>query len=157
MPGLRRALLGTAVVLAATLMTASADPLPPDATYRPLPTMPPDAVRALDEAMKAQVMAAQQAVLEQRYDLADHPMSGVMMSGGRKAVQGGVRVKLPAGQTWDSLGQMTPEQVRAQDLLPKGFLPLPHVKQATGGQVFPNDEIEELLRQEQRNLRRFDV
>jgi len=35
-----------------------------------------------------------QAVLNQRYDLSDRPIPGVMMSGGRKAVQGGVRVKL---------------------------------------------------------------
>src|SRR5690349_15057750 len=107
MPGSRRALLGTAVVLVTGLMTASADPLPPDATYRALPTLSPDDVRALDEAMKAQVMAAQRALLAERYDLSDHPISGVMMSGGRKPVQGGVRVKLPAGQTWDGLDQMT--------------------------------------------------
>jgi cytochrome c peroxidase len=157
MPGPRRALLGTAVVLAASLMTASADPLPPDATYRPLPTLSPDEVRALDEAMKAQVMAVQRTLLGERYDLSDHPMPGVMMSGGRKSVQGGVRVKLPAGQTWDGLDQMTPEQIRADNLMPKGFLPLPHVKQATGGQVFPEEEIQELQRQEARNLRRFDV
>jgi cytochrome c peroxidase len=157
MPGPRRALVGTVVALAASLMTASADPLPPDATYRPLPTLPPDAVRALDEAMKAEVMARQRALLAERYDLSDRPMSGVMMSGGRKPVQDGVRVKLPAGQTWDGLAQMTPEKIRADDLLPQGFRPLPHVKQATGGQVFPDEEIEALQRQEARNLRRFDV
>ena len=80
-----------------------------------------------------------------------------MMSGGRKTVQSGVRVKLPAGQTWDSLAEMPAEDIRARGLLPEGFLPLPHVKQATGGQVFPDDEIEEIQRQEGRNLRRFDV
>ena len=42
-------------------------------------------------------------------------------------------------------------------LLPPGFMPLPHVKQATGGQVFPNNEIETIQNQEARNLRRFDV
>ena len=36
-------------------------------------------------------------------------------------------------------------------------MPLPHVKQATGGQVFPNRQIDEIRRQEQRDLRRFDV
>jgi len=36
-------------------------------------------------------------------------------------------------------------------------MPLPHVKQATGGQVFPNSEIDEIHRQEGRDLRRFDV
>jgi cytochrome c peroxidase len=138
-------------------LVAGAEPLPPDATYRPLPTMPLDAVRALDEADKPQVMQRQMSVLEQRYDLSDRPMAGVMMSGGRKPVQDGVRVKLPAGVTWDQLAALTPEQIRSKGLLPAGFMPLPHVKQATGGQVFPNEEIDEINRQEGRSLRRFDV
>ena len=36
-------------------------------------------------------------------------------------------------------------------------MPLPHVKQATGGQVFPERQIEEIASQEARDLRRFDV
>jgi hypothetical protein len=32
-----------------------------------------------------------------RYDLSDRAATGVMMSGGHKAVQQGIRVKLPAG------------------------------------------------------------
>jgi cytochrome c peroxidase len=131
--------------------------LPPDATYRPLPTQPLDVVRALDEAAKPEIMQRQASLLEQRYDLADQPMQGAMMSGGRKPVQGGVRVRLPADTTWDDLAAMNPDEIRAQGLLPQGFLPLPHVKQATGGQVFPNETIEEIRRQEGRDLRRFDV
>ena len=80
-----------------------------------------------------------------------------MMSGGLKPVQGGVRVKLPQGVSWDSLAQMTPDEIRDRGVLPLGFVPLPHVKQATGGQVFPNVEIDEIHRQEDRDLRRFDV
>jgi cytochrome c peroxidase len=34
---------------------------------------------------------------------------------------------------------------------------LPHVKQTAGGQVFPNQEIDEIQKQEGRSLRRFDV
>ena len=41
-----------------------------------------------------------------------------------KAVQGGVRAKLPAGVTWESLDGMTPEQVRERDAFPLG-LPAP--------------------------------
>ncbi|MBV8458093.1 MAG: hypothetical protein JO122_15920 [Acetobacteraceae bacterium] len=59
--------------------------------------------------------------------------------------------------TWDSLAQMTRDEIRGRGLLPPGFMPLPHVKQATGGQVFPNIEIDEIHRQEGRDLRRFDV
>jgi hypothetical protein len=79
-----------------------------------------------------------------------------MMSGGRKPVQNGVRVKLPAGTTWDNFAAMTPDEIRSQKPLPAGFMPLPHVEQATGGQVFPNEEIDEINRQEGRSLRRFD-
>jgi cytochrome c peroxidase len=136
---------------------ALADPLPPDLTYRPLPTQPFSAVKEQDEAQKPRVMERQNALLDQRYDLADRPMSGVTMSGGLKPVQDGVRVELPAGETWDSLAAKSPDEIRDNDLLPAGFRPLPHVKQATGGQVFPDVQIDEIDRQEQRDLRRFDV
>jgi cytochrome c peroxidase len=149
--------MGTWVAAALLCTSAAADPLPPDSTYRPLPTLPLSAVKANDEAMKPQVMQRQRNLLAERYDLSDRPIPGVKMSAGRKAVQGGVRVKLPAGATWDSLGAMAPEQVRERHLLPAGFMPLPHVKQATGGQVFPDEQIDEIARQESRNLRRFDV
>ena len=85
---------------------AIADPLPPSATYRPLPTLPFDVVKANDEAEKPRVLQDQQSLLSQRYDLSNNPIPGVMTSGGRKAVQGGVRVKLPAGATWDALAGM---------------------------------------------------
>ncbi len=146
-------------VAAVTLCSFAAltDPLPPDATYRPLPTLPFAAVRANDEAQKPQVMQRQEALLNQRYDLSDRPIPGVMMSGGRKPVQGGVRVKLPPGVTWESLAAMNPDEIRQRGLLPAGFMPLPHVKQAAGGQVFPNNQIDAIMNQEVRNLRRFDV
>jgi cytochrome c peroxidase len=145
----------TAASIAA--LVAAADPLPPSATYRPLPTLPFSVVKANDEAEKPQVMQEHQALLEQRYDLSNNPIPGVMMSGGRKPVQGSLRVKLPAGVTWDMLAAMSPDEIRQRRLLPLGFLPLPHVKQATGGQVIPNTQIDEIRSQEGRNLRRFDV
>jgi cytochrome c peroxidase len=155
---MRRAIGAALVVgLSLTVYRGWADSLPPDASYRPLPTIPFGTVKTNDEAAKPQVLQRQQELLNDRYDLADHPIAGVMMSGGRKPVQGGVRVKLPSGATWDSLGQMNPEEIRQRGLLPKGFMPLPHVKQATGGQVFPNNEIGEIRTQEGRNIRRFDV
>jgi cytochrome c peroxidase len=52
---------------------------------------------------------------------------------------------------------MPPDEIRQKGLLPAGFLPLPHVKHATGGQVFPDRQIDEIRRQEGRDLRRFDV
>jgi cytochrome c peroxidase len=138
-------------------LAASADPLPPEVSYRPLPTLPLSVVKANDEAAKPQVMQRQANLLEQRYDLADRPIANVLMSGGRKPVQGGVRVKLPSGVTWDSLAAMAPDEIRQRGVLPPGFMPLPHVKQATGGQVFPNQQIDEIRRQEGRSIRRFDI
>jgi cytochrome c peroxidase len=138
-------------------VAARADSLPPDATYRSLPTQPLSAVKAADETQKPQVMQRQRALLEERYDISNRPIPNSMMSGQRKPVQGGVRVKLPAGVTWDDLAAMSPDEVRQRGVLPAGFMPLPHVKQATGGQVFPNNQIDEIGRQEARNLRRFDV
>ncbi|SKA30079.1 cytochrome c peroxidase [Enhydrobacter aerosaccus] len=152
---LRAALL---VVLASSgAALAVAQSLPPDASYRPLPVAPLAEVKAADEAQKAEVMRLQRLLLEERLDLSDRPMPNAMMSGGRKRIQDGVRVKLRQGTTWDSLASLTPDEIRNRGLLPAGFMPLPHVKQATGGQVFPTNQIDEIARQEQRNLRRFDV
>lgn len=148
---------GASAIFAVLALAAAADPLPPDTTYRALPTLPFSAVKQNDEAQKATVRDRQRALLEQRYDLDDRPLPGAMMSAGRKAVQQGVRVKLPQGETWQSLTEKEPGEVRDKFLLPKGFMPLPHVKQATGGQVFPENEIRKIANDEQRDLRRFDV
>jgi len=49
-----------AVLLALSLsFSAFSDPLPPDLTYRPLPTLPFSRVKAADEAQKAAVMQRQ--------------------------------------------------------------------------------------------------
>src|SRR5258708_14973692 len=156
---MRRVIIGTAcaVSLLALSWAAFSDSLPPDASYRPLPTQPFSVVRAADEAEKPAVMRRQAELLQARYDLSDRPTPDVFMSGKRKAVQGGVRVKLPPGVTWDMLAQMTPDAVAEGGVLPAGFRPLPHVKQATGGQVFPNNQIDTIKDREARSLRRFDV
>jgi cytochrome c peroxidase len=146
-----------AVSLFALSWAAFSDSLPPDASYRPLPMQPFSAVRAAEEAEKPAVMRRQQELLQQRYDLADRPIPGVFMSGKRRAVQGGVRVKLPRDATWEQLAQMAPDAVAEGSLLPAGFLPLPHVKQAAGGMVFPNNQIDTIKDRESRSLRRFDV
>jgi cytochrome c peroxidase len=114
------------------------------------------AVMDRDTREKAGVMRRQQALLDSRYDLSNQPTK-LLMSGGRKAVQQGVRVKLPSGVTWEQLAAMRPEEIREKGLFPQGFLPLPHVKHAVGGQVFPKMHIDEIRKQESRSLERFDV
>lgn len=106
---------------------------------------------------KPAVMERQRALLAERYDLSDRPARGVTMTRG-KPVQEGVRVRLPAGiNTWSALAAMSPAEIREKDLWPAGFYPLPHPKQAEGGMVFPHLEIDEIKRQEARDLTRFDV
>jgi len=133
------------------------EPPPTGPTYLPVVEVDFATVRAGDVAAKPEVMQRQRTLLADRYDLSDRPATGVMMSGGRKAVQQGVRVKLPAGVTWEQLATMSPDEIRAKDLFPRGFLPLPHVKHETGGMVFPDFEINEIDDQEMRSLQRFDV
>lgn len=98
--------------LAVVAIAAEPDPLPADATYRPLPTMPFSQVKEMDEAQKPQVMARQRELLEARYDLSNQAMDGVMMSGGLKPVQEGVRGRLAQGQSWDSLANLTAQEIR---------------------------------------------
>ena len=74
-----------------------------------------------------------------------------------KAVQDGVRVKLPANITWDQLGAMSPDDIRNQNAWPAGFLPLPHPHHETGGMVFPKPLIDETKKQTERDLTRFDL
>ncbi len=126
-------------------------------SYAPVVTQDFEATRARLEAEKAAVAKRQQDLLAERYDLSDRPVPGVTMSGG-KPVQGGVRVKLPAGvASWQDLAAMSPAEIRARDLFPAGFMPLPHPNHAQGGMVFPQFHIDEIKRQEGRDLTRFDL
>lgn len=78
------------------------------------------------------------------------------MTGG-KPIQEGVRVKLPAGLTWEALAKMTPEEIKEKGVYPLGFLPLPHPNHPEGGMLFPKFVIDEFNKQEQRDLTRFDL
>jgi cytochrome c peroxidase len=143
--------------LGATQGAQVGEPPPKGPTYMRVLEQDFDAVRKSDIAEKPKVMERQRTLLAARYDLTDRPAAGLMMSGGRKAVQQGIRVKLPGGMTWEQLATMSPDEIRAKDLFPQGFLPLPHVKHETGGFIFPDFEINEINKQEGRPLQRFDA
>jgi cytochrome c peroxidase len=113
-------------------------------------------VMARMKSEKSKIESRQAALLKERYDLADRPAKGVTMTRG-KPVQEGVRVKLPAGMTWEKLGAMSPEDVKAKDAWPVGFLPLPHPNHPEGGMIFPAFHIREVKQQEGRDLTRFDL
>lgn len=108
------------------------------------------------KAEKPAVEKKHKDLLNERYDLSNRPAKGVTMSRG-KAVQEGVRVKLQKGATWEKLAATSPEEIRGKGLFPAGFFPLPHPKQAEGGMLFPKFLIDEIKKQEGRDLTRFDL
>lgn len=115
--------------------------------------------KALMKRMKAEkpkVMKRQMDLLKERYDLSDRPAKGITMTRG-KAVQEGVRVKLPKGLSWEELAAMSPQEIRDKNLFPKGFLPLPHPNHTEGGMVFPKLWLEAIKAQDGRDLTRFDL
>ena len=107
-------------------------------------------------AAKPEIMKRHMDLLNERYDLSDRPAKGVTMSRG-KAVQEGVRVKLPRGMTWEMLATMSPDEIREKDLFPPGFFPLPFPNHPEGGMLFPKFQIDEINKQEGRDLTRFDL
>jgi cytochrome c peroxidase len=107
------------------------------------------------EAAKPETFKRQWDLLNQRYDLRDDPAKAVRMSGG-KPIQGGVRVRLAEGISWEELAAVGPDEIRERGLFPPGFLPLPHVDQLGGGMVLPGFAINE-IKKEGRDLTRFDV
>lgn len=106
---------------------------------------------------KGGIEARFQTLLKERYDLSDKPVAGVTSSGRGKPIQGGVRVKLPGGASWQQLANMTPDEIKAKNLWPAGFYPLPHDNQAEGGMLFPQFHIDKIKQQDGRDLARFDL
>lgn len=137
--------------------SASASASPTPSSYAPVVLdEPTDAIQRRLQAAKSGVMQAHRTYLEERYDLADRPADGVTMTRG-KPVQRGARARLPLGLDWETLAALAPEAIKERQLFPAGYQPLAHPHHAEGGMVFPGFVITELLRQEQRDLRRSDL
>ncbi len=113
-------------------------------------------VRARMQAAKPAIQQRHLDLLNERYDLGDHPAPGVTMAR-KKPVQAGIRSRLTEGLTWEKLAAMDPADIRKQDLFPAGFLPLPHPNHPEGGMLFPKFHIDEIKKQEARDLTRFDL
>jgi cytochrome c peroxidase len=114
---------------------------------RPLQTF--EEIAQADVAAKPQVMAAQQQLLESRYNLTPKLHPQVRMSRG-KPIPVGPTARLAPGMDWDALAGMTPEAIRQASAFP--YPALPHPKQVTGGQVFPPMQLAMFPR-----LERFDI
>jgi cytochrome c peroxidase len=142
------ALCAAAMASAIVALSGQDDPL--------VKTEPLAQVIQRTQSEKAGFAKRQQDLLNARYDLANRPAQGAAMSRG-KAVQGGVRVKLASGMTWEKLAGMTPDDIKNQGAWPAGFLPLPHPHHEAGGMIFPKLLIDETKKQTERDLTRFDL
>lgn len=145
-----------AVLLAGVGMVSAQEEGKKISSYAPVIEEEFPAVMARMKGEKPKVMKRQMELLNERYDLGNHAAKGITMSKG-KPVQEGVRVKLPKGMTWEKLAQMSPAEIRGKDLFPAGFYPLPHPNHPQGGMTFPKFAIDEIKKQEGRDLARFDL
>jgi cytochrome c peroxidase len=108
------------------------------------------------KAARAGIMKKQMDLLAERYDMSNRPSRNATMFRG-KPLQEGVRVRLPGGMNWERLGAMSPDEIREKNLFPAGFMPLPHPNHPEGGMLFPKFHIDEIKKQEARDLTRFDL
>jgi cytochrome c peroxidase len=149
--------VGAALVSFTIAYAQQPPPLRGATSYMPVDIKEPLATTmARMKAEQPAVQKRQADLLAERYDLANRPATGATMTKG-KALQEGVRIKLPAGTSWEQLAGLSATDVRDRNLFPKGFMPLPHPHHAEGGMVFPKFAIEEIKRQEARDLTRFDL
>jgi cytochrome c peroxidase len=130
-------------------------PLRGKSSYAPTIEEPFATVMQRMEQQKPGIMQRQMELLSDRYDLSDRPSNSKLDR--NKPRQEGVRVKLPKGMTWEQLSQMSPDEIREKGLFPLGFRPLPHANHPEGGMVFPKSHIDEVKKQNARDLTRFDL
>jgi cytochrome c peroxidase len=149
--------IAVTMVFAISSATQGQQPGAANSSYLPVVVKEaPTAMQMRMEAAKPEIMKRQLDLLNDRYDLSDRPALGVTMSRG-KPIQDGARAKLPAGATWETLGAMTPDEIKDKDLFPPGLMPLPHPNHPEGGMVFPKFHIDEIKKQEDRDLTRYDL
>src|SRR6266550_1854138 len=121
----------------------------PPTSDMPVIEEPFEVVRARDKANKPRVMAAAMRLLESRYNLTRRVDPDVKMTHG-KPIPVGPTARLKGGLTWEQLGRMSPEEIKAKGVFP--YLPLPHANHPVGGMVFPQTHIKQ-----QPRLERFDL
>jgi cytochrome c peroxidase len=108
-----------------------------------------DEIMKADVAAKPKVMDTQRKLLQTRYDLTPRLDPAVKMTRG-KPLAVGPTARLASGTSWEALADMTAEEIKRRGVFP--YPPLPHPKQAAGGQVFPQVQTRMFPR-----LERFDV
>jgi cytochrome c peroxidase len=113
------------------------------------PMQSPDEIMRAEIADKPKVMEEQQRYLESHYNLTPHLDPEAKMSRG-KPLAVGPTAKLSEGMTWDSLAKMDPAEIKQKHAFP--YPSLPHPKQSTGGQVFPQVQIKMFPRLQRRDV-----
>ncbi|SEF89889.1 cytochrome B6 [Nitrosomonas ureae] len=102
-----------------------------------------------DMAQQPEISKAQHKLLLSRYDLTPRFDPEATMTRGKPLAVGPTAI-LKNKISWQKLADMSPEEIRNNNLFP--YPALPHPKQVTGGQVFPPMQISMFPR-----LERFDV
>ena len=154
-----RGMMTAMLVTAFTVFSVASAQEPAKKASSYAPVVITEDISAVVKRMKAAKPAVEKRhmdLLDLRYDLSNRPAKGVAMSRG-KAVQEGVRIRLSKGMTWEKLAAMSPDEIRDKDLFPAGFFPLPFPNHAEGGMLFPKFLINEIKKQEDRDLTRFDL
>ena len=151
--GIAIALAITASLLVATNAGAqnrtNPPPKDPPSSFMPVIEEPFEVVHARDKANRSRVNATALRRLEERYDLTRRVDPDVKMTHG-KPIPVGPTARLKNNLTWEQLGRMSPEEIRAKGVFP--YLPLPHANHPVGGMVFPQSHIKL-----QPRLERFDL
>lgn len=106
-------------------------------------------IQQKETAAKPDVMAKQLAYLSKRFDLNPRQYPKVKMARG-KPICVGPTARLTEGFTFESIANLSPDEIKAKKVFP--YPSLPHPLHTNGGQVFPLMQIEMFPR-----LQRFDV
>lgn len=107
------------------------------------------ATMAADLKAKADIMQKQRELLESRYILEPKHDPNLKMTRG-KPIPIGPTARLAKGVSWAHLAEQSPAEIKKAGTFP--YPALPHPKQSTGGQVFPQMQTEMFPR-----LNRFDI
>lgn len=86
---------------------------------------------------KPKLMKEVRRYMHNRYDFHGKPIPGVFMSGRRKPVPAGPVARLSKEvDSWESLAEMSPKEIKNKDLFP--YKPLAHPLQSTAHMLFPD-------------------
>ena len=96
------------------------------------------ATKQADIRNKPQLMQRHMQLLNERFNLSGKVDKTATMSGG-KPIPIGPTAKLKGGTSWQSLGNLSAQEIKQKGIFP--YLPLPHVSPGGGGLVVPGEQL----------------